>query len=210
MSRGRFVSFEGMEGCGKSTQHALLAEYLRSRGVSVVATREPGGTPLGEALRGVLLDPAHRPTVVAELCILEAARAQLVATVIAPALARGEWVLADRFADSSQAYQGAARGLGTEIVSQLNALACGTTWPERTLVFDLDVEESLRRARQRPTTTTANSRFEDEALPFHRAVAAGFRELARREPGRVRLVDATGTPEQVLARVLAALKDMLP
>ncbi|HPS79855.1 MAG TPA: dTMP kinase, partial [Thermoanaerobaculaceae bacterium] len=120
------------------------------------------------------------------------------------------WVLADRFADSSQAYQGAARGLGTEIVSQLNALACGTTWPERTLVFDLDVEESLRRARQRPTTTTANSRFEDEALPFHRAVAAGFRELARREPGRVRLVDATGTPEQVLARVLAALKDMLP
>ncbi len=199
-----------MEGCGKSTQHALLAEYLRSRGVSVVATREPGGTPLGEALRGVLLDPAHRPTVVAELCILEAARAQLVATVIAPALARGEWVLADRFADSSQAYQGAARGLGTEIVSQLNALACGTTWPERTLVFDLDVEESLRRARQRPTTTTANSRFEDEALPFHRAVAAGFRELARREPGRVRLVDATGTPEQVLARVLAALKDMLP
>lgn len=210
MSHGRFVSFEGMEGCGKSTQHALLAAYLRSRGVSVVATREPGGTPLGEALRGVLLDPAHRPTVVAELCILEAARAQLVATVIAPALARGEWVLADRFADSSQAYQGAARGLGTEIVSQLNALACGTTWPERTLVFDLDVEESLRRARQRPTTTPANSRFEDEAIPFHRAVAAGFRELARREPGRVRLIDATGTPEQVLTRVLATLEDMLP
>lgn len=199
-----------MEGCGKSTQLALLADHLRSRGVAVLATREPGGTPLGEALRAVLLDPAHHPTAVAELCILEAARAQLVATVIAPALARGEWVLADRFADSSWAYQGVARGLGVKTVGTLNALACGATWPDRTLVFDLDVDEALRRARSRPSTTAANRRFEDEALGFHQAVAAGFRELVRCEPGRVRLLDATGTPEQVFARVLTTLEDVLP
>lgn len=210
MSTGHFVSFEGVEGCGKSTQLALLAGHLRSRGAAVLTTREPGGTPLGEALRAVLLDPDYQPTAVAELCILEAARNQLVTTVIAPALARGEWVLADRFADSSQAYQGTARGLGHDTVSALNALACGNTWPERTLVFDLDVDEALQRARQRPSTTISNRRFEDEALPFHRAVAAGFRELARREPGRVRLVDAAGTPEQVFARVLASLTDILP
>jgi dTMP kinase len=207
---GRFVSFEGMEGCGKSTQLALLADHLRSREVTVLATREPGGTPLGEALRAVLLDPAHQPTAVAELCILEAARAQLVATVIAPALARGEWVLADRFADSSWAYQGVARGLGVTTVGTLNALACGATWPDRTLVFDLEVDEALRRARTRPSTTAANRRFEDEALPFHQAVAAGFRELVRCEPGRVRLVDAAGTPEQVFARVVTTLEDLLP
>jgi dTMP kinase len=210
VSQGHFVSFEGMEGCGKSTQLALLAAHLRSRGAAVLATREPGGTPLGEALRTVLLDPDFQPTAVAELCILEAARAQLVATVIAPALARGEWVLADRFADSSHAYQGTARGLGLGTVSALNALACGSTWPERTLVFDLDVDEALRRARHRPSTIASNRRFEDEALPFHQSVAAGFRELARRDPGRVRLVDAAGTPEQVFARVLAALTDILP
>lgn len=206
---GRFVSFEGIEGCGKSTQHRRLADHLRARGFRIVLTREPGGTPLGEALRVILLDPAHAPTPLAELLVLEAARAQHVATVIAPALARGEWVLSDRFADASSAYQGVARRLGLDTVAALNAAACGATWPDRTLVLDLDVETAVARARSRPTTTASNRRFEDEELAFHRAVASAYRGLAAREPGRVRLVDASGTEDEVFARVLAAVEDLL-
>lgn len=207
--RGRFITFEGIEGCGKSTQHRLLADHLRGRGLRVLLTREPGGTPLGEALRSILLDPCHAPTPLAELFVLEAARTQHVTTVIAPALERGEWVLSDRFADASSAYQGVARSLGLETVAVLNATACGTTWPDRTLVLDLDVEAAVERARARPTTTASNRRFEDEALEFHRAVASGYRALAAREPGRVRVVDAAGTEREVFARVLEAVEDLL-
>jgi dTMP kinase len=210
VATGRLITFEGIEGSGKTTQIELLARHLGRRGLAVRTTREPGGTPLGECLRGLLLDPALHPEPVAELLILEAARAQLVAQEIAPALARGEFVLCDRFADSSLAYQGSARGLGWDVVRPLNALACGTTSPDRTLVLDLDVADALARARHRPTTTAFNRRFEDEAEAFHRSVAAAFRELAAAEPGRVRLLDAGGTPEHVHARVLAALADLLP
>ena len=207
--RGRFITFEGIEGCGKSVQHRLLADHLQASGVRVLLTREPGGTPLGEALRSLVLDPAYAPTPLAELLVLEAARTQLVATVIAPALERGEWVLSDRFADASSAYQGVARRLGLETVAMLNATACGSIWPDRTLVLDLDVETALARARARPTTTASNRRFEDEALEFHRAVAAGYRELAASEPERVRMVDAHGTPAEVFARVREAVEDLL-
>jgi dTMP kinase len=131
-----------------------------------------------------------------------------VTEVIAPALGRGEWVLADRFADSSLAYQGMARGLGFECVQTLNALACGPVLPDRTLVFDLPVEEALARARNRASTTAANRRFEDEALAFHKAVAAGYGELAVREPFRVRRIDASGSEDQVFSRTLAAIEDL--
>ncbi|HPC82963.1 MAG TPA: dTMP kinase [Thermoanaerobaculaceae bacterium] len=207
--RGRFITFEGIEGCGKSTQHRLLADHLLARGLRVLLTREPGGTPLGEALRAILLDPASSPTPMAELLILEAARAQHVSTLIAPALARGEWVLSDRFADASLAYQGAARGLGLDTVAALNAMVCGATRPDRTLVLDLDVELALERARRRASTTASNRRFEDEDLAFHRTVAEAYRALSAREPERVRTVDASGTPDEVLARVLAAVEDLL-
>jgi dTMP kinase len=210
VTRGRFITFEGIEGCGKTTQLLLLASDLKHRGVTVVTTREPGGTPLGEKVRGVLLDPQLTPIPLVELFLLEAARAQLVATVIAPALASGKFVLSDRFADSSLAYQGGARRLPRSTVQRLNELACAGVVPDRTLVFDLDVELALGRARERPSTGPDNRRFEDEALAFHRAVAEAYRELARAEPGRVTIVDARGTPEEVHGRTLAALAGVLP
>ena len=210
MTRGHFITFEGIEGSGKTTQLMLLASYLKHRGVTVVTTREPGGTPLGEQVRDVLLDPRLTPIPLVELFLLEAARAQLVATVIAPALESGKFVLSDRFADSSLAYQGGARRLPRSTVQRLNELACAGVVPDRTLVFDLDVELALSRARERPSTSADNRRFEDEALAFHRAVAEAYRELARAEPGRVSIVDARGTPEEVHERTLAALAGVLP
>lgn len=208
--RGIFITFEGIEGSGKSTQVALLVRFLAARGADVLTTREPGGTRLGERVRDILLDPVSDPVPLSELFLLEAARAQLVASVIAPALAAGRIVVSDRFADSSAAYQGTARALGADMVATLNAVACGAVVPTRTLVLDLPVEVALTRARSRPTTTADNSRFEDEAIAFHRQVANGYREVAQREPGRVHLVDASGTPEQVHDRVLRELADVLP
>jgi dTMP kinase len=205
-----FVTFEGVEGCGKSSQVDLLAATLRRGGIAVVTTREPGGTPLGEALRHLLLDPGHTPTAVAELLMLEAARAQLVASVVAPALDAGSWVLSDRFADSSLAYQGHARGLGMEIVARLNALACAGVRPHRTVVLDLPVGDALARARGRSSTTDDNRRFENEDLTFHDAVAAGYRAVAANEPDRVVVVDGRGSVEKVHRRVLVALRDLMP
>lgn len=210
MARGRLITFEGIEGCGKTTQLLLLARYLKERGVSVVTTREPGGTPLGERVRRVLLDPKLTPTPVAELFLLEAARAQLVSDVIAPALEKGSYVLSDRFADSSVAYQAGGRRLARATVDRLNELACAAIVPDRTLVFDLDVEVALGRARVRPATTPDNRRFEDEALEFHGAVADAYRRLAREQPQRFAVIDAAGLPEEVHGRALAALAGVLP
>ena len=208
MSAGRLITFEGIEGCGKTTQLRLLARFLEDSGFSVVTTREPGGTALGERVRDLLLDPRLMPVALGELFLLEAARSQVVAEVIRPALDAGKVVLADRFADSSVAYQAGARGLDRGAVERLNAMACAGVVPDRTLVFDLDVELALARARRRPGTTADNRRFEDEEISFHRAVAAAYRDLARREPGRVALVDASGTPEVVHARAAAAVEDL--
>jgi dTMP kinase len=205
MAGGHFISFEGIEGSGKTTQIQRLAEHLRALGHTVVVTREPGGTHVGEHLRDILLDPASPPTPLAELFILEAARAQVVTEVIAPALAAGSTVLCDRFSDSSLAYQGGGRGIDPGTVAHLNDLACTGITPERTLVLDLPVEVALSRARRRPSTTAENRRFEDEELGFHAAVAEAFRALAALAPTRVRLVDARGTPDEVHVRVLAAL-----
>lgn len=210
MPAGRFVTFEGIEGCGKSTQLALLGDHLRARGVRVVATREPGGTPLGERLRDIILDPSADPAPVAELLMVQAARAQHVQRVIVPEVDDGAWVLSDRFSDSSLAYQGVARGLGIAMVTTLNDIACGSMRPDRTLVLDLPVEVGLARARARASQTPQNRRFEDERLAFHRSVAEAFRELAVRETGRVRLIDATGEPAEIHTRVLRALADLLP
>jgi dTMP kinase len=210
VGQGVFVSFEGVEGCGKSTQLSLLARKLQEQGLEVVTTREPGGTPLGEEIRALLLNPAFRPTPWAELLLLEAARAQLVEEVIRPALARGAWVLCDRYADSSLAYQGAGRGLAWEQVRQLNALATGGLFPHRTLVLVVSLREALARARRRPSTHAGNRRFEDEAEAFHERVALAFQQLAQEEPERVRLVNGRGRPSLVHQRVLKALKDLLP
>lgn len=207
---GTFLSFEGVEGCGKTTQLALLADVLKARGAEVVRTREPGGTPLGEKVRELLLNPAFQPTPWAELFLLEAARAQLVAEVIRPALERGAWVLADRFADSSLAYQAGARGLPWSKVAALNHLATGGLSPRRTLLLQVPVRKALARARARTKSRPESRRFEDEQERFHRKVAQAFAKLARLEPTRVRLVDADGSVSEVHLKVLQELADLLP
>ena len=209
MVAAQFVTFEGIEGCGKSTQLRLLERELRSRGHRVVVTREPGGTPLGAKLRRLLLDPAVAAEPLAELLMLIADRAHHVATVIRPALAAGEWVLSDRFADSSTAYQGVARGLGRQLVDSLNRIACECTWPARTVVIDVPIPVALARARRRRSTTAHNRRFEDLADAFHVAVADAYRSIATAEPTRVRLVDGDGTVAEVHQRVVAAVADLL-
>ena len=208
MSQARFITFEGVEGSGKSTQIGLLRREFDRRGIPVLITREPGGTTVGEELRKVLMAPGSDIAPLAELLLMEAARAQHVAQVLKPALESGEWVLCDRFADSSTAYQGGGRNLGWPLVEDLNRVACQGLHPHRTVLLDLPVEEGLGRARRRPSTSATNCRFEDELLAFHRRVADAYQALAARHPARILVVPASGTPEEVHARVLAALQGM--
>jgi dTMP kinase len=210
MSRGWFITFEGGEGTGKSTQIVRLAEYLRERGRTVVVTREPGGTPVAEAVRAILLDPSLDPDGLSEVFLFEAARHDHVRRVVRPAIERGETVLSDRFADSSVVYQGIVRGVGVDRVERLNAIATEGIEPDLTLILDLDSERGVERARRRNATgNSATNRLDDEPSDFHHQVRDGFRALAEREPQRVRLVDASGGPEEVFARVVAVLPEAL-
>lgn len=203
---GLFITFEGGEGCGKSTQLKLVVARLENAGVPVRVLREPGGTLVGEAIRILLLDPEHTGLDArAELLLYEAARAQLVAEVIEPALQAGEVVLCDRFFDSTTAYQGYARGLPLNEVLALNASATGGLAPDRTLVFDLDPALGIERA-----TSGGADRLESEELAFHEAVHDGFLAIADADPGRVRVIEASGTVDDVAARVAAALSDLEP
>jgi len=196
---GLFVSFEGIEGCGKSTQVRLLARWLKSRGRTVVVTREPGGPFISEKIRHLLLDIRNRHMAgLTELLLLEAARAQHVAEVIAPALRRGAVVLCDRFADSSTAYQGYGRGLGLATVDPLNRIAAGGAWPDLTIVLDLPVALGFQRAAKR---RRAFDRMESQEKKFHQRVRQGYKDLAAREPGRVKLLDASQPPDVVQAAV---------
>jgi dTMP kinase len=202
MPKGWFITFEGGEGTGKSTQLALLDEWLRTLGHRTVLTREPGGTPLAEAVRALLLDPDLEPDGLSEIFLLEASRRDHVERVIRPALEAGAVVLCDRFTDSSLVYQGVVRGLGWDEVAALNRLATGGLEPDLTLVFDMDPEKALARAHSRNAEgATRESRLDDEPAAFHRQVREGFLELARREPDRVRVIDAAGRPEKVFARI---------
>ena len=206
MPRGWFITFEGGEGTGKSTQIQRLAARLQERGGEVVVTREPGGTALAEAVRALLLDPAHGPDGLTEIFLLEAARHDHVERVIRPALARGAVVLCDRFADSSWVYQGVVRGLGEEAVERLNELSTGGVEPDLTLVLDMEPGAALGRARDRNSASASReSRLDDEPREFHERVRQGFHRLAERFPGRVRLIDANAAPDEVFRRVLAAL-----
>jgi len=193
-----FISFEGLDGCGKTTQAGLLAAAAESEGREVVAVREPGGTAPGERIRGVLLDPALRIGDWAEALLYAAARAQLVEEVIRPALDRGATVIADRFVDSSLAYQGSARGLGVDAVLDVNRVATQGLMPDRTVLLRLD-EAAAAARRGEP------DRIEAEDADFHRRVAEGFAAAARRFPGRIAVVDASGTPAEVAARVREAV-----
>ena len=200
---GRFVTFEGIEGCGKSTQLGLLRAWMEEGGLPVLATREPGGTALGQAIRRALLAPGDGEVAPeAELLLYEADRAQHVREVVRPALERGVNVLCDRFYDSTTAYQAFGRGLDGERVRALNAWAAGGLAPDLTLLFDLPVEEGLRRARR----GGGGDRLEREAAEFHERVRRGFLELAEREPGRFRVIPP-GTIEETQARVAEAVKE---
>lgn len=197
MSRGIFITLEGPEGSGKTTQGRLLVAWLRRRGYTVVWTREPGGTRLGERLRRALLDPDGRVVPLAELLVHEAIRAQHVEEVIRPALARGEAVVCDRFADSSLAYQGIARGVGRGVAARLNRLATQGLRPDLTLIVDVPVRAGLARVGKRGR----RDRVERAGTAFHQAVRATYLKLAGREPARVKLVDGRGSKEEVWARV---------
>ena len=210
MQRGWFITFEGGEGTGKTTQILKLAAHLESLGRTVVLTREPGGTPVAEAARAVLLDPALEPMGLSELFLLEAARHDHVEQVIRPGLAKGEVILCDRYADSSTVYQGMVRGIGVERVEELNELATGGLDPDLTIVFDLDPEAGVGRARSRNAEGDGSeSRLDDEPAEFHRSVRDGFLRLAVRYPHRVRVLDATGGPVTVFDRLLAVLPEEL-
>jgi dTMP kinase len=210
VARGLLITLEGGEGTGKSTQLDRLERHLGRRGREVVRTREPGGTPLAEALRALLLEPSLRPDGVVELLLVEAARRDHVERVVRPALERGAVVLCDRFTDSTLVYQGVVRGLGEELAAELNRLATGGVEPDLTLLLDLDERRARHRVAARASAPAAErSRFDGEPQRFHRQVRAAFLALAARNPGRVRVVAADGGPDQVWSRVLAALPEEL-
>ncbi len=205
---GRFVTLEGGEGVGKSTQVKRLAEALRDRGHDVVETREPGGSPGAEAIRRLLVDgEVDRWTAETEALLFAAARADHVARVIRPALDHGRWVLCDRFIDSSLAYQGGAGGVGMEAVMTLHGIGSGGLLPDRTLLLDLPLSDAHWRELERDEGML--DRFGRKSERYHEGVAASFRELADRHPDRFRIVDANGRVELVTQRLLAAIEDLL-
>ena len=204
--RGRFISLEGGEGAGKSTQLCRLAGELRARGLDVVETREPGGSPGAEAIRKLLLQgEEERWTPEAEALLFAAARADHVAKTIKPALERGAWVVSDRFLDSSLAYQGGAGGLGVDRVRAVHDFGSRGFLPDRTLLLTLP--SAADRARARDTEGADRIGGRDES--YHARVAAAFDALAAAEPGRIRPIDASGSPEAVTSRLLAAIEDLL-
>ena len=205
--RGKFITLEGGEGVGKSTQVQALADALRAHGIEVVETREPGGSEGAEMVRELLLSgPQERWGAQAEALLFAAARSDHVDKVIRPSIESGKWVLSDRFVDSSLAYQGGAGGLGVEAVRAINAFGIGTWFPDRTLVLALD--EGAERARARDSE--GSDRIGGRGQDYHHKVELAFRLISAEEPERVRLIDASGTPEEVTQRLLDALSDLLP
>jgi dTMP kinase len=206
VARGRFITLEGAEGVGKSTQVQALREFLESRGVPLLVTREPGGTPVAEAIRELLLSrdhPAMHPDT--ELLLMFAGRAEHLRTRILPALEAGTWVLCDRFTDATYAYQGGGRGLDTTRIAVLEDWVQGPVRPDLTLLLDVDVHTGLARARGRGEA----DRFEQEAVEFFQRVRNAYLELARREPGRYRVIDAGQSMEAVTRDLQAAVQELL-
>jgi dTMP kinase len=217
VQRGKFVTFEGLDGCGKTTQLERLADVLRAEGIEVVTTREPGGTAIGERIRAVLLDSRTQGlAALAELSLMFASRAQQIAEVIEPALQRGRWVLCDRFTDSSEAYQGGGRELGSEAVLTLHRVVCGNLQPDLTVLMDSDADASVSRARRRnlaaknqETSGPDENRFERESRMFFARVHDAYLKIAGREPHRVCKVDARRGPDIVHADIVAVVRERL-
>jgi dTMP kinase len=215
MPRGFFVTFEGLDGSGKSTQLRRLKEWLEDNGLSVTATRQPGGTRVGDRIRSLLLDSrADHIASLAELGLMFSDRAQSIAEVIEPALQAGHIVLCDRFTDSSEAYQGGGRQLGRQVVHALHAALCSGLQPDLTLLLLPDFEVSLARARQRnqrtvEATGTDENRFEKENTAFYRRVFDTYREIAGREPLRVVAIDSDGSIDEVHQSVVQVVQGRL-
>jgi dTMP kinase len=213
--RGKFITFEGLDGVGKSTQLENLAKYLRRRGVNVLTTREPGGTALGEKLRTVLLSSRTSGLApLAELALMFADRAQHIDEEILPALRRGQWVLCDRFTDSSEAYQGGGRELGSQVVLQLHKTLCRNLQPDLTILMVSDIAGSLARARRRNVrrsreTRDDENRFEKENHPFYDRVSRAYTAIAKRAPGRVAQVDAKDPVLKVHKRIVSIVEKRL-
>jgi len=206
MDKGVFITLEGVEGSGKTTQTALVADVLRAAGYPVTVTREPGGTRAGEAIRAIFLDPAVSLHAAAELLLVLADRAQHVREKLKPALTAGEIVLSDRYSDSTVAYQGYGRGLDLKLLDELNRLASDGIRPDLTIVLDLAVETGLERTRARVRGDVRGpDRFEGEQVEFHRRVREGFLKIARDEPGRVITIDATRPLAEITARIADAI-----
>ena len=214
LRRGKFITFEGLDGTGKSTQQRKLAAALRAAGHTVVETREPGGTLTGEKIRKVLLDSATAGlSPLAEMALMFASRAQHIAEVIEPALAHGSVVLCDRFTDSTEAYQGGGRKLGSDPVLELHRVLCGDLQPDLTLLLDSDAASVVSRARRRNKRASRSAghghadenRFEQETRAFFGRVREGYLQIAKREPQRVVLVDARGTPTQTHKHIREAV-----
>jgi len=205
MARGRLITIEGIDGAGKTTLALSLHAALAERGVDIRLLREPGGVELAERIRSLVTDPSLSVGAPAEALLYAAARAQLVQELLAPQLEAGNWVLLDRFVDSSLAYQGAARGLGVERIAAVNELATGGLKADRTLLLDIDPISARARQHERALVP---DRLEREDREFFDSVAEGYREIARREPERVRVIDAAQGADLVLAEALEALADL--
>lgn len=205
-SRGKFITIEGGEGVGKSTNIACVEQFLQSQGIRYIKTREPGGTPLAEELRGLLLSPREEKVCEkTELLLMFAARAQHLQQVILPALAQGLWVICDRFTDATYAYQGGGRGLSVEIIALLETLVQEGLQPDLTLLLDVDVQTGLARVHDRAET----DRFEREQQAFFEAVRAMYRQRAQSQPARFRVIDASGALESVQRSIVVVLQDFV-
>jgi dTMP kinase len=215
--RGKFITFEGLDGTGKSTQMRKLAAVLRDAGHKVIETREPGGTPTAEKIRKVVLDSGTAGLApMAEMALMFASRAQHINEVIEPGLAAGAIVLCDRFTDSTEAYQGSGRKLGSEAVRELHRVLCGDLQPDLTILMDSDPRASVNRARRRNQRASKSAsrghdenRFEQETRAFFARVREGYLAIAKREPGRVIMVDARGTPGQTHEKIVEILSSRL-
>lgn len=204
---GLFITLEGIDLSGKSTQVDKLASHLRERGFEVVVSREPGGPPISEKIREILLDPENwTMTPLTELLLYEASRAQHTAELIAPALEAGKWVISDRYGDASFAYQGYGRDLGGELVKKLNQLATGGLVPDLTIVLDLPPEEAARRSKSEGWKA---DRLERERTDFHRRVRQGYLKLAEAEPERVKILDGRGTVDEIGDRVREVVDNLI-
>jgi dTMP kinase len=198
---GAFITFEGIDGSGKSTQLRLLANFLKTNGCEVLVTREPGGTPVGTRLRAALLDVQEEVDPLTELLVFAADRAQHVRRFLRPALASGQVVFSDRYADATVAYQGAGRGFEPELIAEIVELATGGLKPDLTLLFDLSVEDSTARTRRRSNGKQKSDRLDGESAEFHNRVREAYLRLARDEPERVKIVETNQPPELTHERV---------